>query len=554
MTTISFPNSPTTGQRYTAANGVTYVWDNEKWQSEASTFGTGMNYVLPPASNSQLGGVKIGANISVDVNGVISVPTQTQVDWNETNATSLDFIKNKPNIVTPVQSDWNQTNNGSLDYIKNKPSIPQLPANASGYLCNNGTGTLSWGSISANQLTNGSYTASLGSDGVFTASTVSAGGVIVTGSITIPNNGQAGSILSANGKGNIYFETDNSLNFIVNATYQHIFNADGTVVFGGGYIFPNTQGTSGQVLVYDPAGNGDYKLSWESISANQLINGSYTVTLDNSGNLNLPGVLWARASDNGSIVFTNDGTTNQGSIKVDGGLNMVTSVSSNYYVKRAGQDRLAITDTDTTLMAGRNLILQSNKNSTSASWSFNANSSITFPDTTVQTTAWTGSVAYSSVTGTPTIPSAFPSGGIIMWSGSQASIPSGWVLCNGSNGTPDLRDRFVIGAGNNYSVGATGGSKDAIVVSHTHSITDSGHVHYISGASKDDGNFSGSGGNTQDWGLYADAGSYSSNDPLHSYGRNSASATTGISVNSTGASGTNANLPPYYALCFIMKT
>jgi hypothetical protein len=119
MTTISFPNNPTTGQRYTAANGVTYIWDNEKWQSEASTFGTGMNYVLPPASNSQLGGVKIGANISVDINGVISVPTQTQVDWNETNASSLDFIKNKP-------------------------SVPQLPTNALGYLYNNGSGTLSW--------------------------------------------------------------------------------------------------------------------------------------------------------------------------------------------------------------------------------------------------------------------------------------------------------------------------------------------------------------------------------------------------------------------------
>lgn len=40
----------------------------------------------------------------------------------------------------------------------------------------------------------------------------------------------------------------------------------------------------------------------------------------------------------------------------------------------------------------------------------------------------------------------FPSGGIIMWSGTIATIPSGWFLCNGSNSTPDLRNRFIVGA------------------------------------------------------------------------------------------------------------
>jgi predicted outer membrane repeat protein len=49
-----------------------------------------------------------------------------------------------------------------------------------------------------------------------------------------------------------------------------------------------------------------------------------------------------------------------------------------------------------------------------------------------------------------------PSGLISIWSGSTGSIPSGWVICDGSNGTPDLRSNFVIGAGSTYSVGATG--------------------------------------------------------------------------------------------------
>ena len=48
-----------------------------------------------------------------------------------------------------------------------------------------------------------------------------------------------------------------------------------------------------------------------------------------------------------------------------------------------------------------------------------------------------------------------PSGCIIIWSGSISTIPSGYYLCNGSNGTPDLRDKFVVGAGNSYVVGAT---------------------------------------------------------------------------------------------------
>jgi hypothetical protein len=57
---------------------------------------------------------------------------------------------------------------------------------------------------------------------------------------------------------------------------------------------------------------------------------------------------------------------------------------------------------------------------------------------------------------------AVPSGGIIAWSGSIGSIPSGYVLCNGSNGTPDLRDRFLVGSGTSYSVGSTGGFTSSV--------------------------------------------------------------------------------------------
>ena len=130
---------------------------------------------------------------------------------------------------------------------------------------------------------------------------------------------------------------------------------------------------------------------------------------------------------------------------------------------------------------------------------------------------------------------AIPSGGIIIWSGASNAIPSGWYLCNGSNGTPDLRNRFVVGAGSTYAVGATGGSADAIVVSHTHSVSDPGHNHTVGIQTKT---------------LDQNAGSAS----LAGAGTTTTStASTGISISSTGASGTNANLPPYYALCYIQK-
>ena len=118
-----------------------------------------------------------------------------------------------------------------------------------------------------------------------------------------------------------------------------------------------------------------------------------------------------------------------------------------------------------------------------------------------------------------------PSGAIILWSGASNAIPSGYVLCDGNNNTPNLQDKFVVGAGNTYAVEATGGSADATLVSHTHNLL---YNH---------GSFGGSSGAVTP---------RSGNSPV----------TPGISgrVSTEGSSATNANLPPYFALCYIMKT
>ena len=168
--------------------------------------------------------------------------------------------------------------------------------------------------------------------------------------------------------------------------------------------------------------------------------------------------------------------------------------------------------------------------------------------------------------------SPVPVGVIVMWSGATNAVPSGWALCNGTNGTPDLRDRFIVGAGSTYAVGATGGAatvtlNESQIPGHTHvisattasagahthtaTVSDPGHVHTalqpISGSTS------------------ASGGSFGGQDNTRATG----SSTTGITVSissagdhthvvsasaaTTGGGQAHENRPPYYALAYIMK-
>lgn len=167
-----------------------------------------------------------------------------------------------------------------------------------------------------------------------------------------------------------------------------------------------------------------------------------------------------------------------------------------------------------------------------------------------------------------------PPGTIVMWSGETA--PKGWALCDGTNGTPDLRGRFVIAIGSGAglttrTLGATGGTETHTLTTgeipghthtgttasngaHTHTITDPGHSHSVTINNVDDQNFSANAGQVPP----ADA-----NTAVSSY--STATATTGITVDSNGAhthtftsdstgGGTaHNNMPPFYALAYIMK-
>ena len=118
----------------------------------------------------------------------------------------------------------------------------------------------------------------------------------------------------------------------------------------------------------------------------------------------------------------------------------------------------------------------------------------------------TGDLSYNSSNGqfSVSVPSAFVSGMIILWYGNTGNIPTGFVLCDGNSGTPNLTDRFVVGAGSAYGVGATGGSSSvtlstANLPSHNHSFSGStSHSHTINNHTH---SFSGSGSNTHNHGV-----------------------------------------------------
>ena len=186
-------------------------------------------------------------------------------------------------------------------------------------------------------------------------------------------------------------------------------------------------------------------------------------------------------------------------------------------------------------------------------------------------------------------------GMILMYTGSTA--PSGWAICNGQNGTPDLRDRFVVGAGSAYSINNTGGSKDATLVSHSHTINN--HVHGFSAntggqSTTHSHTFSGSGSQSHGHSFTGVGGNDHNdsqrnavvmrNDNTSGHNNFTASSNTGVqnasvsisisgntgnpsdrgtnsqtvsisgNTGSKGSGNSHENRPPYYALCYIMKT
>jgi microcystin-dependent protein len=211
---------------------------------------------------------------------------------------------------------------------------------------------------------------------------------------------------------------------------------------------------------------------------------------------------------------------------------------------------------------------------------------------------------------------SLPTGIIVMWSGTLATVPSGWALCDGTNGTPDLMDRFVVGAGSTYAPAATGGTNSVTLAtanlpSHTHALTaasavsggahthglttasavsNGGHDHNFNGTTSNNGDHShtvtvtferrnSTGSNLPPGGSNASGSNLTlngttNNTGAHTHTYSGTTALTGAhthtltgntdsggahthtlsgSTDATGSGSSIENRPPYYALAYIMK-
>ena len=445
----------------------------------------------------------------ITVSGVVTATGGTSTDWNEAhgwgdhgaagyltsmgNETDPVFVAHAAYNITGTKiTNWDAAyawgDHASGGYVALTALSVGAPNTASGngnitYNSANGVFSFTPPDLS-NYLTSYTETSTLAN--------VIARGSTSNNSATIGGNGSTGGITLADGLLSVRTGTGNvaSIDLYCEVSNAHkvSIKAPPHINFSGNINFtlPASHGNVDQVLRTDGSGN----TSW----VNQA--GSYTET-------DTLASVTARGSTT-TTAITVTGLTVTGGTSSVGELNLSTDNNNQY---------------QTTLKAPAASLLSGNTTFVFPPNNGSANQ--------VLISDGSGNTSWSTLSG-----GGGGGGGsvdlhdvIVMWAGSVATIPSGWNICDGTNGTPDLRDKFVVGVGNLYNPGDTGGSADAVVVEHSHTTNiDGGHV------------IPGNGGSSFP---YGGAGTYSS---------------TIFSMDDEGVSGTNANLPPYYAVCYIMCT
>lgn len=271
---------------------------------------------------------------------------------------------------------------------------------------------------------------------------------------------------------------------------------------------------------------------------------------------------------------------------------VITTINTNINNNATAIGEVAqdLTDAQTTLQSNINALttLVNNQNTTIADQATQIASLIAAFNALDGTVASFNSRLLSVEGRLTTLEAAIASGIIVVWSGLVSAIPTGWNYCNGTNGTPDLRDRFIIGAGSTYAVNAIGGSGDhthtisgtsggtaiteAQMPAHDHLTTVSGHSHDLlvwwegfNGAPGDDGR--GDALNRNNSALAGEdnarGGSYRPTNgngtrlvadaPTLAGTSNSKGSNQAHTHTFSATTATTSNLPPYYALAYIMK-
>lgn len=316
-----------------------------------------------------------------------------------------------------------------------------------------------------------------------------------------------------------------------------------------------------------------------SASGNATIGGYAAVTGNITGaNLGVSGsisgstlTLSGSATISGNLTVSGTTTTvNSQTVNIaDKNITIANNVSTSSLIDGAGID------------AGNPVVSYIRYTDASKGWvtanNFSVGGNLSVTGTTTLTGNVTAPTVANSVSNTQIATTAFvrnifPTGIISLWYGDLASIPDGWYLCDGSNGTPNLTDLFVVGAGSAYDPGDTGGvdsvtpSGNVLTTLGSTALTEAQmpkHYHQMRGP-----NSISAPQNDQGTGSFGSYGGGTPDDPAQQYGTYSVGGNASSGGTSTGTSNgdphthsltasfvgfSQENRPAYYALAYIMK-
>jgi microcystin-dependent protein len=516
---------------------------------DATTFlrGDG-NWVIPPSSSSGIALTDLSVvvnspgNANFTYSNSTGVFTYTPPDLSgySTFSGSYNDLSDKPTLFSGSYDDLTNKPvlfSGSYNDLSNKPVVPS------------GLDDLNDVNVGSGSPSNGDVLTWSSSNGAWVNQQPSGGG---------------GSSSSSSGGGGITLLPAQTINSAAQATSVEFSNIPSdaleiTVMFEGASL----SGTDDFEIQLGTA-SGYIVSNYESLSQNEggadKLNStsSFILRSDNAGRIRTGSMLIKKASDTSYVQtgqFAISPSSSEGGNQTYGSLSSVSGTVNKLRIKSSGSNH------------------------------FDAGS--------ISVSYKTASSGSSSGGGTTTAPADdSPVGVISMWAGSTSSIPDGWQLCDGGSAAtselqsvvgstvPDLRDKFIVGAGNSYSVGSTGGSADSILVEHAHaggehshgintsfnisasgttSTDDVPHTHPIAGTV---GTGSGLNAGADYTGNYSPRSTNAATDTNHShtFSINTIASLSGSTQNggtesttTTGESGTGKNIPPYYSLCYIIK-
>ena len=369
---------------------------------------------------------------------------------------------------------------------------PVFNSNIVGRLTGDVVGNLTGSQVTATNLT-GTLTGAVNGDVIGN----------ITSTLGIVNNFSSGNVLVSGG-------TVSGLTALSTTTAQATNFSSGNAIITGGSVngidtlsvttAQATNFSSGNAIITGGSATGLSTLSATTAQATNFSSGNILVTGGNITGLSSLRTTTAQATNfsSGNILVTGgtvsglstlSATTAQatnfssGNAQITGGNigGLSTLQSANFSTANALITSGSATTLTATNFSSANVILGTASVTTLVATNFSSGNiqgtfSGTFNGTvTASATTMPYSTSNTSVATTAFVQNVLPQGVIVMWGGSVASIPAGWHLCDGTNGTPDLRGQFIIGAGGAYSPSNAGGAATATLAttnlpSHNHSL------------------------------------------------------------------------------------